>query len=221
MNTINKFLKFLNENNYQINQLEICFNNNSSLDFVIKIENNEKFLSIVSYIKNNSYLTYDLYSNIILFGFDYTQVDNFNFDLLLKNVEHIKIMIVKKNIQNNKNYENYDFLTNNLSENLKILTIISSLPLSLKNLPNCLEELDLSLSECEFDLSYLPESLKVLRFPNKYNSSNPNNEKKYTLHDKNLLHNLPSGLKSIYFEGIEFKQFDKLEEIFDIINKWS
>ncbi len=101
----------------------------------------------------------------------------------------------------------------NLPEKLSDLRIISPIPIDLSNLPTNLFLLDISESDCKFNLDYLPSSIKVLYLPS-FTQIVDNSKYKYpyTLGD---LSNLPSSLTRIKTGDPDYSSVNKLIKNFN------
>ncbi len=101
----------------------------------------------------------------------------------------------------------------NLPKKLSDLRIISSIPIDLSNLPTNLFLLDISESDCKFNLDYLPDSIKVLYLPS-FTQIVDNSKYKYpyTLGD---LSNLPSSLTRIKTGDLDYSSVNKLIKNFN------
>jgi hypothetical protein len=109
----------------------------------------------------------------------------------------------------------------NIPEKLSQLSIESTVPVDLTNLPGSLRLLDLSQSRCSFNLDYLPESLQILYLPRVvdyrscvYYYINKHNKYKY-YYTPEQLSNLPTGLNCIYLNHIRFDSVNNLIHNFD------
>jgi len=181
--------------------IQIIFDNNSSLEyFSIKI------FKQINYILNS-----DVNNNLL--KFDLQMISNNNIVNLFENLNYppnVNTIIIMIDTFCSKSFlltcNNIKLF--NLPEQLVQLQIISLIPFDLSNLPTKIFLLDISKSDCNFNLNYLPDSIKVLYLPELSIIIQNNYQYQYKLSD---LSNLPSSLieinignnKNIVYTSIE------------------
>ena len=199
MSTINFIIwNELHKSDYKIKDIEIIiytkyidiqttFTDSSSLEhFSTKIFKQINYILNVNLNHNMFGLNLQMmnYNNIINLFENLNYPSNVNMMFIM-----IDTIISKSFLQMFNNIKLY-----NLPEQLEELKITSHIPFDLSNLPTKMFLLDISASECKFNLDYLPESIKILYLPDLPVIIQYNYKYQYELSD---LLNLPSSLIEI------------------------
>lgn len=191
--------------NYEINTILIDVPGKKFITLEVHFLNQNDLDKFIQEIFDSKYLTmnsspYNL--SIIITLSCINPQDYFKFLQTIEFPENINNIGINVSTNINNLSNKYEFIgTLNLPAKLKTLKIASSIPFDLSNLPNQLTGLYLGLSECKFNLDFLPESLTELELPTQ--------NKFYTRDD---LINLPIGLSKIsdgYFKYSSVNQIIK------------
>lgn len=186
------------EFNSSFNEIELHINSRSII-ISVKFDSDKdqinfcdkifvKYNHIINSVRSNE-LSFVFYCHIFYAGEIQDTIKIFESLNFPSNVNMMKIMCGLE-------IDNDAIKLNNLPENLSQLKIISASSFDLSNLPTQIFLLDISESNCKFNLDYLPSSLKVLYLPFMFLTNGNNYQNNHSFKFEDFL-NLPSSLTEI------------------------
>lgn len=204
--------------NHQIDKIIVYVDSKKKfITLTIFFQSENELLSLLeSLSKINLELNSDMYNSSIIITLIIDKNESYLDFISKKLFFPPNISSIEYCINLTKRDEKSHIKINNLPSKLLELKITSEIIFDLSVLPNNIKILNLSGSKFAFNLNYLPNSIEILYLPFPYDSRNLiftifNKKKLFELED---LMNLPSSIKEIYIDNNKYNSIEYLIQNF-------